>query len=127
MAVSEWLRDMGEATRKTFDCQVCLESEADEVRNCCGDYPEHMATAKFNVWGHRMTQCPVSVMQPWASEAMHLVSLCSGEMGGLSRLPIAGGVLDQSSHFYEVRSVVLGEQQRIEAERQKRRDAPKGK
>lgn len=116
---------MDEATRNSFDCQVCLDRGTDEMRNCCGDFPQHIGTAKFSVWGHAMTQCPVSAVEPWTSEAMNLVALCSGEMGGLSRLPVAGGVLDQSSHFYEVRGVVMDERNRIDAERRRREQAAK--
>jgi len=118
---------MDAATRNSFDCQVCLERGTDEARNCCGDFPQHAKTARFSFFGHAVTQCPVSVIQPWASEAMNLVALCSGDMGGLARLPLAGGVLDQSSHFYEVRGVVLDERNRIEADKRLREERSKGR
>lgn len=116
---------MDEATRNSFDCQVCLERETDAARNCCGDFPEHEKTARFRVFSHTMNKCPVSAVKPWTQEAMNLVALCSGEMGGLARLPVSGGVLDQSSHFYEIRGVVMQERNRIDAERRQREQATK--
>lgn len=112
MAVAEWVQDLDAATRDTFTCSTCLDRGLDEARNCGNQWPQSR-TAKFIVYGHRLTECPISAAEPWASEAVSLVNLCAGEMGGLVHLPITGGVLDQSAAFFSVYGVVMRERARI--------------
>lgn len=87
------------------------------IRNCgLPGEPKHK-DVKMRVFDEVFTGCPISSIDRESSEVIRIVNMCEGEMGGV-RLP--SELMSETAYYHNVRSIVLGEQGRIQKARQKK-------
>lgn len=82
-----------------------------ECPACDGDGCEECNHGYF-----QFTDCPSKFIGPELIADIQVVSACE------HHLPVAGGLLDQSAWWFELRSILKSEENRIQDEQSKRRN-----
>lgn len=111
----EWLKD---DDSDQWSCSYCEEQRLKLERNCQGTGNPRFAK---NVYGMVFTSCPLSSINYEVMEVVNIVLLCEGGgMGGSRVLPSV--LVGEAVYYFNVRSIVLAEQRRIEKIKDKVKD-----
>ena len=113
-----------------WDCEYCIQNNQDGVRNCDGTKPNRCITCqietmedecpecgkktvphfKMRIGGQssviKLTRCPIATLSPVAVKLANLINF----MENSKSLPFSGGALEQTNFFYNVRMIVMSEQ-----------------
>lgn len=111
----EWLE---EDTDGQWDCQYCIKHKLQQERNC-----EEISNPYFviDVFERTFVQCPLIALDEEAMRLVNVVLLCEGGgMGGSRILP--SQYLGETAVYWNIRSVVLREQRRIQKIKDKNKE-----
>lgn len=112
-----------------WDCDYCLEHKIEKKRNCDGTLPNVCSKCKEETsadecdkcgietkpqfkfyWSKNkrdfITRCPLSLLTPRAIKLVNMINYIDNSKS----LPFLGGALDQTNFFFNIRMVVLSEQ-----------------
>jgi hypothetical protein len=78
-------------------------------RNCEGDNPKFT----IRIIDRMFYQCPLKVIDYDAMEVLSMITICEGGGFGSSRT-LPSQLLEETEYFFNARSIILGEQSRIE-------------
>lgn len=110
----EWLSDDEDGQ---WQCDFCIENKLQEVRNCEGIEGHSFA---LRVYDRVFTRCPLMSLDAEAVSDAQFVLLCEGGGMSVSRI-LPSQMLKETAYYFNVRSIILGEQRRIEKIRERSR------
>jgi len=125
---SNYLRNV--ENQEQWNCEFCIANNQAEIRNCDGTKPNKCITCNIETEEEKcpkcgrktsphfkmrigkpplatnVTRCPIALLSPIAVKLTNLINY----MENSKSLPFKGGALEQTNFFYNVRMVVMSEQ-----------------
>ncbi len=129
--VSRWADYLNKSKNpEQWSCEVCISKKQNIARNCNGDIPNKCLSCGYKGFEEEcpkcerkmqpffkmrigkpplhidVTRCPVSLLSMQAVKLTNLINYVENS----NSLPFSGGAMEQTNFFYNVRMIVLSEQ-----------------
>lgn len=103
----EWLQDDKDGR---WTCDYCKSKKLEFARNCDGKGDSDF---KIKLYYEIFNRCPLNIADDDAWEVVNIVLMAEGGGMGVSRI-MPSQIMDETNFWWNVRSVIIGEQNKIE-------------